>query len=101
MKQFVTVDICLIKVAILLDWVRTFAPTRTGFVYWASHVTIWANIGFYVALLVVMNVPCTPYALNWNILLKGNCDRVNVWYANIITCVFHIVSDMQVLISPV
>ncbi|KAK7908876.1 hypothetical protein PG985_016179 [Apiospora marii] len=94
-KQLNTVAMCLIKVAILLDWIRIFAPTRTGLVYSVSHATIWANIGFYVALLVVMNVPCTPYALNWNILLTGSCDRVNEYYANLITCIFQIVSDMQ------
>ncbi|KAK8026332.1 hypothetical protein PG991_003388 [Apiospora marii] len=96
-EQLNTVTLCLIKVAILLDWIRIFAPTRTGFVYWASHVTIWASIGFYAARLVTFNVACVPYALVWDKMLQGNCDRVNVYYMSIATCIFHIVSDMQVL----
>ncbi|KAK8139497.1 hypothetical protein PG984_002877 [Apiospora sp. TS-2023a] len=94
-EQLNTVVLCLLKVAILLDWIRLFAPSRTGFVYWASHVTIWATIGFYVARLVVFNVACTPYALNWNEMLKDNCDRVNMYGMSIATCIFHIVSEMQ------
>ncbi|KAK7949433.1 hypothetical protein PG988_016072 [Apiospora saccharicola] len=94
-EQLNTVTLCLLKVAILLEWIRIFAPSRTGFVYWASQVTIWATIGFYVARLVAFNVACTPYALNWNKLLNGNCDRVNMYDMSIATCIFHIVSDMQ------
>ncbi|KAK8106490.1 hypothetical protein PG999_009849 [Apiospora kogelbergensis] len=99
-KQLNSVAICLIKVAILLDWIRIFAPTGRCFVYWASHALIWANIVFFVALLVVYNIVCTPYARNWDIMLKGNCSRTNIHDTNLAISIFTIASDFLILAIP-
>jgi hypothetical protein len=91
----------LINVSILLDWIRIFAPPgNRGFVYWASHVVIWADVIFYVSIFIAFNVACTPYELNWNVLLKGSCDRVNTHYTNLATSIFNFISDFMILLIP-
>lgn len=94
-------SILLIKVAILLEWVRIFSPTgHRRFVYWASHIMIWANVIFYVSIFVAINAACTPYALNWNVLLSGSCARVNTHYTNLATSIFNLISDIMILLIP-
>ncbi|KAI1855544.1 hypothetical protein JX265_004627 [Neoarthrinium moseri] len=94
-------SILLIKVAILLEWIRIFAPPgNRHFVYWASHIMIWANVVFYVSIFIAFNIACTPYEYNWNVLLKGNCDRVNTHYTNLATSIFNVISDFMILIIP-
>ncbi|KAI0967862.1 hypothetical protein F4678DRAFT_482888 [Xylaria arbuscula] len=91
----------LIKVAILLDWLQLFVPpgSRT-FVYWAAHIAIWVNVVFYLSVIIVTQVACTPYEYNWNKLLNGNCDRANSKYTNLLSAIFNSTSDIIILLIP-
>ncbi|KAI0184707.1 hypothetical protein EV127DRAFT_443511 [Xylaria flabelliformis] len=90
-----------IKAAILFEWIRIFvAPGSRGFVFWASHGMIFAVCGFYIALLVAFNVACTPVEANWNVLIDGDCTRVNTKYTNLSVSVFNFISDVIILLIP-
>ncbi|KAI1334901.1 hypothetical protein F5Y15DRAFT_262187 [Xylariaceae sp. FL0016] len=90
-----------LKVAILLEWIRIFvAPGTRGFVFWASHGMIFAVAGFYLALVVAFNVACTPIEANWNILIQGDCSRVDTKYTNLSVSVFNFLSDVIILAIP-
>ncbi|KAI0456763.1 hypothetical protein F5B21DRAFT_466694 [Xylaria acuta] len=90
-----------IKAAILLEWIRIFVPPGSrGFVFWASHGMIFAVSSFYIALLVAFNVACTPVEANWNVLIQGDCTRVNTKYTNLSASVFNFVSDVLILLIP-
>ncbi|KAI1174365.1 hypothetical protein F4777DRAFT_554246 [Nemania sp. FL0916] len=90
-----------VKVAILLEWIRIFVPPGSrNLVFWASHSMIFIVIGFYIALIVAFNVACTPVEANWNVLIKGDCSRVNTKYTNLSTSAFNLISDVLILLIP-
>ncbi|RYP29951.1 hypothetical protein DL767_006484 [Monosporascus sp. MG133] len=90
-----------IKVAILLEWLRIFVPRGTrNLVFWTSHILIWTNVIFYLSIVVALNVACTPYEYNWNILLQGSCERVDTKDTNLSASVFNFLSDVLILLIP-
>ena len=94
-------NILLVKVAILLEWLRIFVPKGTrNLVFWACWALISSVTIFYLSLFVVVNISCTPYALHWNKLLRGSCDHVNSADANFAISIFNIISDVLILAVP-
>ncbi|KAI1116257.1 hypothetical protein F5Y14DRAFT_407368 [Nemania sp. NC0429] len=90
-----------IKLAILLEWIRIFVPSGSrNLVFWASHIMIFVVIGFYIALIVAFNVACTPIEANWNVLINGDCTRVDTKYTNISASAFNLISDVLILLIP-
>lgn len=91
--------IMLIKAAILLEWVRIFVPagTRNSF-YYTCHILLWINVLFYVAIIIAVNLACTPYEQNWNFLLDGHCIRTD--RANMASAIINFVFDLIIPILP-
>ncbi|KAG9231664.1 hypothetical protein BJ875DRAFT_516487 [Amylocarpus encephaloides] len=95
------VTICSVKIAILLEWLRIFSPNGTrGLVFWTSHFLIWANVFFYLSVLIANNISCTPYEYIWNKLIAGSCARVDTTDTNLSASVFNFISDLLVLLIP-
>jgi hypothetical protein len=95
------VTILPIKIAILLEWVRIFAPKGShNMVFWTSHILIWANVCFYLAIIIALNSACSPYEYNWDKLISGICDRVDTTKTNLSASVFNLISDLMILLIP-
>lgn len=91
--------IMLLKAAILLEWVRIFVPTGTrNSFYWICHLLIWINVLFYVAIIIAVNLACTPYQKNWDLCLPGHCIRTE--HANMASAMINFVFDLIIPILP-
>ncbi|KAI0396104.1 hypothetical protein F5Y17DRAFT_421194 [Xylariaceae sp. FL0594] len=94
-------SITLLKVAILLEWIRIFVPLGTrNYTYWISHVLIWANTLFGLIMVINLNIACTPYEYSWNKLIPGNCHRVDTGLTNLSVSVFNLVTDILIFLIP-
>jgi hypothetical protein len=93
--------ITLLKVAILLEWIRIFVPIGTRkLTFWASHFLIWANIIFSLITVISLNIACTPYEYNWNKLIPGNCNRIDTGIINLSVSLFNLVTDILIFLVP-
>ncbi|KAI1173521.1 hypothetical protein F4777DRAFT_580869 [Nemania sp. FL0916] len=88
-----------IKAAILLDWVKIFVPkgTRPAF-FWVCHVVLWANVIFYIAALILVNLVCKPLEHFWNPLIEGHCSHGRA--ADVASAAFNTVVDIVILVLP-
>ncbi|KAM0798522.1 hypothetical protein BDR22DRAFT_808975 [Usnea florida] len=90
-----------IKLSILLQYLRIFAPTRKGnmFIYTGVHICIWSNLVFYLVETIFEIAICTPRKKIWNPLMTtGHCFSVNATFQA--TGVFNVISDFAILILP-
>ncbi|MCJ1252151.1 hypothetical protein MMC30_009389 [Trapelia coarctata] len=90
--------ICLVKVSILLQIHRIFAPPRNTVLY----VLIWGLVAInsllYTAIGLVTIFQCTPRERIWNPLIPGTC--VNEYAVFISGASMNLVSDLILLILP-
>lgn len=96
-----TVIISVIKIAILTEWTHIFVlrGTRTPF-WWSCKITtgivaLWGIISF-----VVVNINCTPYEANWNMLLPNHMCRYNASSLMLPGAIVNFVLDLVPLILP-
>lgn len=90
-----------IKLSILLQYLRIFAPTRKGnmFIYVGVHLCIWTNLIFYLLETVFEIATCSPRKKIWDPLITtGHCFSVNATFQS--TGVFNVISDFAILILP-
>ncbi|KAI0513050.1 hypothetical protein F5B22DRAFT_285286 [Xylaria bambusicola] len=62
-----------LKVAIVMEWLRVFSPQPRSAFYWLCYISIWLNITYYVAAIIVESIQCTPHQFIWDRTLKGTC----------------------------
>ncbi|KAK7749268.1 hypothetical protein SLS62_008237 [Diatrype stigma] len=92
--------VALVKAAILMEWISIFLPLGTrGWFFWVSQVVIGIIAVWAILALILTNVSCTPYQLNWDPLLEGNClfDFKNLTLAS---AVINLGLDLVPLILP-
>lgn len=87
------------KLLILVQYLRIFAPTRRGFTFWGSHILIWTNLIFYVAIFFVVIFECIPREKIWNPTRRGTCVNINAVF--ITTGTWNVFSDLCILILPI
>ena len=90
-----------IKLSILLQYLRIFAPTRKGnmFVYVGVHLCIWTNLMFYSIDTVFDIAACTPRRKIWDPLMRtGHCHNIDAILQA--SGLFNIISDVAILILP-
>ncbi|KAI0538554.1 hypothetical protein GGR58DRAFT_501059 [Xylaria digitata] len=76
------VTITILKVSILLEWIRIFVPfgTHNRF-YWTSMVVLVLHTLFYIAWIILENLSCEPYRKIWDITVaKGHCIDIKKIY---------------------
>lgn len=91
----------LIKVAILLQYLRIFVPHRNGNLplFVAIHVVMWCIILFYFVDTIFEIIMCIPREKIWNLLMpEGHCFNAHAAY--MATGIFNVISDFAVLILP-
>ena len=90
-----------IRLSILLQYLRIFAPTRKGnmFIFVGVHICIWSNLIFYFVETIFDITMCTPRKKIWNPLLPGHCFNVDASIQA--SAIFNVFSDFAILILPI
>ena len=89
--------ICLIKLSILLLYLRIFKPYRGIGI--ACHIVLWFNLVFYMPSIITEVFQCTPVKKFWYPLWPGSC--VNQKAVQFASAGFNLASDIAVLILPI
>ena len=94
------VIIFIIKLSILLQYLRIFTPAKkTDLIYWASHTLIWTNFVFYFVSSFLEIFACKPIAKVWDPLIaNGQC--MNLQAINVAAAAFNVLSDVSILVLP-
>ena len=89
-----------IRLSILLQYLRIFAPTRNGnmFIFVGVHICIWSNLIFYLVETVFEINMCTPRKKIWNPLLTGHCFNAEASIQA--SAIFNVFIDHVILILP-
>ncbi|KAI0521453.1 hypothetical protein F5B22DRAFT_573897 [Xylaria bambusicola] len=89
----------LIKVMILLEWLRIFVPRGTrNASFWVSTILITINVLFYSAALVAVDLACIPYKKIWDRLTPGHC--VDSKIIIVTSSAINLLIDISILILP-
>ncbi|ORX95043.1 hypothetical protein BCR34DRAFT_669540 [Clohesyomyces aquaticus] len=89
-----------LKVAIGLQSLRVFTPPGSrDFVFWASHVLIYANIVFYIIEELLAIFSCQPRAKAWDPTIQGG-HCLNHVLTNVTTAAANTLSDLLLLVIP-
>ncbi|KAI1824605.1 hypothetical protein F4861DRAFT_505642 [Xylaria intraflava] len=94
-------SIMLLKISILLQWLRIFVPRGTvkGFFYWISHALIWINALLYTSTMISVFASCKPFSRLWDKTVPGVCN-VNRDLVDLISAAANLASDIIILILP-
>lgn len=93
------VEIFLVKVAILLQYLRVFVPLKTrNLMFWACQALIWLNFTFYFINFFLTMFTCKPINKTWNPWLKGHC--IDAPKVITVSSAFNAASDFLILILP-
>lgn len=88
-----------VKTAILLEWVRLFVPhgTRPPF-WWMCRIVMWVNILYYISVIIVSTVSCSPHEKIWDPTLPGTCLNIKAFFVSNAT--LNLASDIIILALP-
>lgn len=93
--------IFLVKTALLLQYIRLFAPQKTvnRFMWYSARIIIVFTGIYYTISTFITIFACSPREAIWNPLITDpQCLDNNT--AVLITCLFNIASDIIILILP-
>lgn len=88
----------IIKLAILLEFLRIFSPRKCHYTFWIYHILIWLNFLFYVIVSFLTIFPCQPIKKFWKPWIDGRC--LNTAKISIAIACFNSASDLSLLIVP-
>lgn len=89
------ISLSLVKISILLLYVRIFTMRLMRIVAWATAALI---TGFALSTILSGLLICRPLALNWDQTLKGSCGDQLLSYT--ITGGLNLATDVIVLLLP-
>lgn len=94
--------IFVVKLSILLQYLRIFVPTRKGnmFMFAGIHTLIWTCFVFYVVSASFQIAMCSPRKKFWEPLVttSGHCYNYLASYQA--SAIFNVVSDFAILLLP-
>jgi hypothetical protein len=91
----------LLKVAILLSWLRLFVPMKQrNAMFWTLQVLIWAIIIFYIVCTFCEIFRCTPREKIWNPAFVGGYCAINLQDHAKGSGFINLVSDVIILLFP-
>ncbi|CRG83790.1 hypothetical protein PISL3812_01146 [Talaromyces islandicus] len=93
--------VMLLKVAILLSWLRLFVPMKQrNAMFWTLHALIWTNIIFYTVGTFCEIFRCTPREKIWNpVFVGGYCSITLSTHAKG-SGFINLLSDVIILLFP-
>ncbi|KAI0430581.1 hypothetical protein F5Y09DRAFT_307305 [Xylaria sp. FL1042] len=91
----------IVKIAILTEWAHIFVPrgSRNSF-WWACHVAIGFVATWGILALILLNVNCTPFEANWNMLIPGGFCRFSFPALTLASAIINFILDLVPLILP-
>lgn len=91
--------IFLIKLAILLQYLRIFVPLKThNAFFWTCHGLIWLNCMYYLVCAFLNIFACLPINKFWKPWIEGHC--LDFRAVNVSAAVINTASDFSILILP-
>jgi hypothetical protein len=91
------VVIAHLKIAIILQYLRVFVPTR-NLLFWSLHAFAWTHAAFYIIFIFIEIFLCTDRAMACGTKTQGKCFdclTLNGWVAGI-----NMFSDFLLVIIP-
>lgn len=91
----------LVKAALLLQYLRLFAPTKSTntFLWYTARTVIAINAIYYIIRTLVATFICSPREAYWNPLTSNyKCLDINLLVN--FTCIYNIVSNIVILLLP-
>ncbi|KAH9893054.1 hypothetical protein F4778DRAFT_749438 [Xylariomycetidae sp. FL2044] len=96
---FYSVDLALLKVSILLDWLRIFSIHGRGYFFWGCVAVITLQTGFGIAAIFLLNFQCLPHEAIWDItIVDKKCLDLNT--LQLLSASIHLVSDVAIFLLP-
>jgi hypothetical protein len=93
--------VMLLKVAILLSWLRLFVPMKQRNAnFWTLQALICANVIFYIVCTFCEIFRCTPREKIWNPVFEGGYCSVNMQDHAKASGFINLVSDVIILLFP-
>lgn len=91
--------ILLVKASILVEWLRLFAPAQ-GRTYFSTSckILLAANILFYSAIIIGLNLSCRPFPKIWDKTLDGTC--IDLRKIHLGAAVVDLLLDIAILVLP-
>ncbi|KAI0811840.1 hypothetical protein GGR55DRAFT_642056 [Xylaria sp. FL0064] len=97
--NFYDISIAALKVAILLEWSRIFAPRGTrGLFYTTCHILLWLNVLFYASKILLINLSCIPHRAIWDKTGPAKCLNQEIVY--LVAAAIGVVSHVFILALP-
>lgn len=93
------IGILFSKLSILVLFIKVFAPSRRGRVYWVNICLTVLNVVFYVAMVITLIFQCVPRAKITIPTLPGQC--IDLFMSYLLTAIFNVMSDFFILTFPV
>ncbi|PTB69582.1 hypothetical protein BBK36DRAFT_1138006 [Trichoderma citrinoviride] len=97
---FYSIVLPLLKVAIMVEWVRLFVPTtksRSPF-FWGVCVISFVQIAAGIAIVIALNMQCTPHQRIWDFRVEGTC--FNLYTLQVISASIQLGSDVAMFCLP-
>lgn len=93
--------VMLLKVAILLSWLRLFVPMKQrNAMFWTLHALIWTNVIFYTVGTLCEIFRCTPYEKIWNPMFESGQCSIRLQDHAEASGFINLVSDVIILLFP-
>ncbi|RYC60267.1 hypothetical protein CHU98_g5943 [Xylaria longipes] len=91
--------IMALKIAILLEWARTFSPPGTNRTFHnLCHILIWTTALFYSTYFIAENLSCTPHDAIWDKTIPAKCFDHKA--LDVASAVINIVSHLFIFALP-
>ena len=92
--------VVLIKVAIILEWLRIFSANVRDWYYWVSHFILWTNVLHAVISIILVNTSALPYRAIWDPTIRRTEVRLNTAQTNLAGACLNIIYDVLLLVLP-
>ncbi|RMJ10260.1 hypothetical protein CDV36_010106 [Fusarium kuroshium] len=90
-----------LKIAILVEWCRVFVPrgtrTKSAF-WWGCVIVIFVQITANIAIIVALNLQCTPHEAIWDFRVEGKC--FNLFHLQVSSATIHLICDITIMLLP-
>ncbi|KAK1254816.1 hypothetical protein MKX08_008811 [Trichoderma sp. CBMAI-0020] len=97
---FYSLVLPLLKVAIMIEWVRLFVPSSKtkSFFFWGAAVISVIQVGAGIAIIISLNLQCTPHQRIWDFTVSGTCW--NLYTLQVISASIQLASDIAMFCLP-
>lgn len=84
----------------MVEWVRLFVPTskiKSPF-FWGAVVISFVQIAAGIAIVIALNLQCTPHTRIWDFTVPGQC--FNLYTLQVISASVQLGSDIAMFCLP-